>query len=757
MKLASIILAGLLMTSINGQVWGPDTRLTHDPALSRYPSIAVFGKNIHVVWQDQRDENWKIYYKRSTNNGLTWGGDIKLTSGGYPSIAISGENIHVVWTAGFEIYYKHSTDNGQTWGDDTRLTQESHESWSPSIAISGENIHVVWPDDRDGNEEIYYKRSTDNGQTWGKDTRLTQESHESWSPSIAVSGDNIHIIWYDRRDGSVYYKRSLNNGETWTADQRLPDTSHSSWTSSIAVSENNIHVVWQDKFDVWEGKIYYKRSTNNGETWGEDVRLTNETNRSVYPSVAVSGNNIHIVWQDYRDSDREIYYKCSTDNGETWGIDTRLTYEKKDSEFPSIMVSENNIIHIVWQDARDRNWEIYYKHAGEARQPDNQIKNSDEEIYTGDNIYNPDGTDQTKEQIVSPGTPAVYHIKMENDGLMIDNIRVKGTGDKSDWIVRYYDTLIGGTDITLDVTGLGWLTGTLSSGDEKEIRVEVTPDSSTPEGSSYEILITSSSMDGLKKDAVKAITTVQVSYQPDNQIKNSNDAFYIGDNIYNLDGTNQTGEQIVSSGVFAVYHIKIENDGDASDQIVVKGTPSSQGWDVKYYDALTGGTEITEDIIGSGWSTGELSIGEFKEVRVEITPSSAPDGSSYGVLITSTSYNDTTKKDVVKAITMVKTGIEEEMAQIPKDYFLYAFPNPSDNMAIIRYSLPKENEVSLIVYDIKGSIVRTLTRTQSQEPGVYTVVWDGCDEKGMQLPNGVYFYQLKTRDFSITKKMTLLR
>ena len=50
----------------------------------------------------------------------------------------------------------------------------------------GATIHVVWHDDRDGNTEIYYKRSTDNGTTWGADTRLTTDISWSERPSVAV-------------------------------------------------------------------------------------------------------------------------------------------------------------------------------------------------------------------------------------------------------------------------------------------------------------------------------------------------------------------------------------------------------------------------------------------------------------------------------------------------------------------------------------------------------------------------------------------
>ncbi len=74
-----------------------------------------------------------------------------------------------------KFYYKRSSDGGISWGADTRLTNNSFTSWFPSVSVNGSNVHVVWFDDRDGNYEIYYKKSTDGGTSWGNDIRLTND------------------------------------------------------------------------------------------------------------------------------------------------------------------------------------------------------------------------------------------------------------------------------------------------------------------------------------------------------------------------------------------------------------------------------------------------------------------------------------------------------------------------------------------------------------------------------------------------------
>jgi len=380
LALLAVVIAPLLTALPVYADWGADIRLTDATGNSKEPSIAVSGNNVHVVWYDSRDGNEEIFYKRSTDGGATWEVDRKLTTKALgnsdnPSIAVSGNTVHVVWydnrDGNPEIYYKRSTDGGNTWGADTRLTNAAGNSYTPSIAVSGDTVHVVWHDNRDGNEEIYYRRSIDGGTTWGPDTRLTNTGVDAALASIAVFGNNVHVVWQDLRWGSgnweIYYIRSTDGGLTWDPETRLTNAPSVSERASMAVSGNNIHVVWQDGRNG-NKRIYYIRSTDGGTTWGADTRIVDSPELSERPSIAVSGNNVHVAWQDNRGQYYpiwEIYYKLSADGGTTWGTDTRLSHTPDSSEIPVIAVSGNNV-HVAWQEyllvaPGVHNFEIYYK------------------------------------------------------------------------------------------------------------------------------------------------------------------------------------------------------------------------------------------------------------------------------------------------------------------------------------------------------------------------------------------------------------
>jgi hypothetical protein len=356
--------------------WQTDVRLTYnaDTSKTSYNNarcIASSGNNVHVVWFDDLwPTSSRLFYKRSVNTGISWGVETRLSmyEACYPSISVSGSSVHVVWASGgltyHEIFYKLSLDNGSTWGDSLRLTNNSGDSKYPSIATSGSVVHIVWTDDRSGgHDEIYYKSSTNGGLTWGADTRLTNSnSYDAWMGSIVVNGNLVNVVWESDRDGNteIYQKRSIDGGGYWSTDTRLTNNTGASDYPSIAISGTTVHVVWMDNRDG-NTEIYYKRSANSGFSFGLDTRLTNNSATSYYPSISATGSFVNVVWRDTRDGNEEIYYKRSTNDGVNWEPDTRLTNNTFSSTFPSVS-SSGTAVHVAWTDNRNNgNPEIYYK------------------------------------------------------------------------------------------------------------------------------------------------------------------------------------------------------------------------------------------------------------------------------------------------------------------------------------------------------------------------------------------------------------
>jgi hypothetical protein len=89
------------------------------------------------------------------------------------------------------------------------------------------------------------------------------------------------------------------------------------------------------------------------------------------------------------------------------------------------------------------------------------------------------------------------------------------------------------------------------------------------------------------------------------------------------------------------------------------------------------------------------------------------------------------------------------------------FPNPFNPDAWIPYQIAKDASVTIKIYNVKGQLIRTLELGE-QKAGVYVrkdraAYWDGRDDKGEKVASGVYFYTLRTSDFTATRKMVILK
>lgn len=84
------------------------------------------------------------------------------------------------------------------------------------------------------------------------------------------------------------------------------------------------------------------------------------------------------------------------------------------------------------------------------------------------------------------------------------------------------------------------------------------------------------------------------------------------------------------------------------------------------------------------------------------------------------------------------------------------YPNPFNPATQITYQVPKSSFVTLTIYNIRGEIIRTLVN-EYQTAEQQSVVWDGLDQQHLPVSSGLYFYRIRSDDFSAVKKMLLVR
>lgn len=143
--------------------------------------------------------------------------------------------------------------------------------------------------------------------------------------------------------------------------------------------------------------------------------------------------------------------------------------------------------------------------------------------------------------------------------------------------------------------------------------------------------------------------------KPDNLIKASGDASYLGEDIFNTDGTGQTRSLSIRAGRSATFIVNTENDGSATDTFTLLGAGSSSPLSVKYYSGASGGTDITSAVTAGTYKLSNVAAGGSQYIHFVVTAAkNARSGTSRGLLVIAISAADTTKRDAVKASASVQ-------------------------------------------------------------------------------------------------------
>jgi len=118
---------------------------------------------------------------------------------------------------------------------------------------------------------------------------------------------------------------------------------------------------------------------------------------------------------------------------------------------------------------------------------------------------------------------------------------------------------------------------------------------------------------------------------------------------------------------------------------------------------------------------------------------------------------ETSSNQIFNIILRKKPVLVSEYSEIPKEFALYQnYPNPFNPTTLIKFDVPKETNVKIVIYDILGRVVKNLV-DENLKPGAYKVIWDGTDASGAKLPSGIYFYSMITENYINVKKMVLLK
>ncbi|MBD3377284.1 T9SS type A sorting domain-containing protein [candidate division KSB1 bacterium] len=145
-------------------------------------------------------------------------------------------------------------------------------------------------------------------------------------------------------------------------------------------------------------------------------------------------------------------------------------------------------------------------------------------------------------------------------------------------------------------------------------------------------------------------------------------------------------------------------------------------------------------------------IGENEFIDTDVMP-----GTTYFYRIGATDFSGNASA-LSSPVSVVVTSVGKPMTEaVPSDFGLdQNYPNPFNPSTNIRFALPKDSHVQVVIYNLTGAKVRTLASGRFAS-GYHTLVWDGRDASGQVVSAGTFLYRLETPQTQLTRKMLFLK
>ncbi|MCF7922683.1 MAG: T9SS type A sorting domain-containing protein [Candidatus Marinimicrobia bacterium] len=149
----------------------------------------------------------------------------------------------------------------------------------------------------------------------------------------------------------------------------------------------------------------------------------------------------------------------------------------------------------------------------------------------------------------------------------------------------------------------------------------------------------------------------------------------------------------------------------------------------------------------------ETNVESFVEFELNET---LPVDAEYWWRVIATDNDDLSTESGTFKFTVGTVSIAERLA-LPTEFVLdQNYPNPFNPSTTIRYGLPEDSQVSLVIYDVRGNVVQTLESSR-QSAGWYEVVWNGRSNDGQVVSTGLYFARIGAGKYTHVIKMLYVK
>lgn len=317
-----------------GKTFSMPINLSNNTEFSERPQIAVSKNGIFIIWADEIDKNNKeIMFTKSLDNGATFSKVINISNtlknSNRQEISAYNKNVYVVWqdtqqnNTNSSIMFKSSIDGGNTFNNSIELMNNTDDSF-PKISSYGNYVYIVWNNENKENSGLFFVRSSNQGDNFEKAIKI--EYTNSGESQIAVNENKVLVVWggLDSKNiHNIYFVNSNDNGSTFTGLKTISEnitgpsnTSDYNQLTKIVKNPLNVevnnynlsYIVWQDTISQQNQDILLTLSNQTDNDYTKILNLSNNIGVSECPSIAISGNNVYVIWEDFTSGNHDIFF-----------------------------------------------------------------------------------------------------------------------------------------------------------------------------------------------------------------------------------------------------------------------------------------------------------------------------------------------------------------------------------------------------------------------------------------------------------------
>jgi len=307
MKLTNLLAIAVVLCLCHGTAaavhenWvGPVTLATD---LVMNPRVECDGDYVHVVYQRMHDNDFELWYRRSTDGGLTWEAedDVAIFTGWHSQVEMTtyGNCVHICWveTGNDQIWYRRNTNNGDpsSWGTVDAISYAGNMGDCPDICAGHGQVStdwrvtIVWRNL--AADKIWARSSYDQGVTWGNPWTVYTESSGNYIEDVAVANGEWAapwVVWEVDTPTNTLVKVTRTGYPYYTA-QTLWTITYPDQISDIAIAAN-----WSD--------VYVSR---DGDTSGPKMCVTHDHGVNWGGTTSIGGGGArqrssrHDAYEDY--------------------------------------------------------------------------------------------------------------------------------------------------------------------------------------------------------------------------------------------------------------------------------------------------------------------------------------------------------------------------------------------------------------------------------------------------------------------------